>query len=119
MTDIPLREVQVIWDYDGGDLEAPALLVMGHPSENGRDRYGNRDDRDYSSSWGACNSEFVEATDAERLLMLFQKFQELTVCERLEPREVHNAFCVIPEYRAALIERGLQASIPEEQREDA
>lgn len=111
--DIPLREAQVIWSYDGPRLDAPPLVVMGHPNEKGRDRYGNRDDRDYSSSWGACLSEFVHASDAERLLMLFQKFQELTVADGLEPRTVHEAFCVIPEYRAALVERGLGALIPE------
>jgi hypothetical protein len=112
MIDIPLRDVQVIWDYDGDEPDAPSLLVMGHPNENGRDPYGTRDDRNYRSSWGACLSEFTEADDLGRLLMLFQKFQELVTFEGLEPRRVHEALCVIPEYRQALIERGLGGYIP-------
>ena len=112
VTDIPLRHVQVIWDYDGNESDAPSLLVMGHPDDVGRDAYGTRDDPDYLSSWGACSADFNQASDDQRLLMLFQKFHELVTFESLAPKKVHEAFCVIPEYRAALKDKGLRAHIP-------
>lgn len=114
--DIPLREVQVIWDYTGSEPDAPSLLVMAHPQENGRDRFGTADDRDYSSSWGACCADFLYADPEEQLLMLFEKFNELVTFERVKPKVVHEAFCVIPEYRVSLLWRGLGNYIPDDLR---
>ena len=99
MTDIPLRDVQVIWDYHGDDPEAPPLKLMGHPNESGRDSHGRRDDREYFSSWGSCNSEFNETDDAGRLLKLFQQYHQIVTLDRIDPEYVHEAFLVIPEYR--------------------
>lgn len=115
--DIPLREVQVIWDYTGDEPDAPSLLVMAHPDENGRDRFGTADNTDYSSSWGACNADFLYANGDEQLLMLFEKFGELVTFEGLNPKVVHEAFCVIPEYRVSLLWRGLKEFIPDEFRD--
>lgn len=112
--DIPLREVQIIWDYTGDEPDAPSLLVMAHPEENGRDRFGTADNHDYSSSWGACNADFLYADDEEQLLMLFEKFSELCTFEGLNPQVVHEAFCVIPEYRLSLIWRGFRSHLPDE-----
>ena len=93
--DIPLRDVQVIWDYHGDDVEAPPVRVV--------DMGQGRDDRDYFASWGACNADFNEAGDDGRLLMLFVQFHQLVTLEpRIDPEAVHEAFLVIPEYRAAL-----------------
>jgi len=112
LDDVPLRDVQVIWDYDGKEPDAPPLIVMGHPDEHGRDARGTRDNDDYSSSWGACNADYLAADDDERLLMLFEKFQELVTFEGIPPVVVHRAFCVVPEYRISLIWRGLGSHIP-------
>jgi len=112
LEDVPLSDVQVIWDYDGKEPDAPPLIVMGHPDEHGRDARGTRDNDDYSSSWGACNADYLGANDDERLLMLFEKFQELVTFEGLAPAVVHRAFCVVPEYRISLIWRGLGSHIP-------
>jgi hypothetical protein len=68
--------------------------------------------------WGACNMEFTDATDDGRLLMLFEKFQELVTFADLDPETVHDAFCVIPEYRASLILRGLGSTIPADLRDE-
>lgn len=95
MSDIPLAEAQVIWDSARPPTLQPAVKVI---------RLGEQDDREYFASWGACNLEFREADDRQRLEMLFKKFHELTVGYRLDPQEVHSAFLDIPEYRSAIHE---------------
>lgn len=100
--DIPLREAQIIWDYHGNEPDAPLVQVMGHPDDRGRDRWGRRDNADYRSSWGACMTEFVDASEDERLLMLFKQFHWMVMSKEVPPKAVHEAFLVIPEYRAAL-----------------
>lgn len=100
---ITLREAQILWDYEGREPDAPSVLVTQFAYEN---------DAAYHCSWGACNAEFAEADDQGRLLQLFQKFHELVTFDGLEPRKLHEALCVIPEYQQALAERGLGGFIP-------
>jgi transcriptional regulator with XRE-family HTH domain len=83
--DIPLSDAMIIWDED----EQPRVKVVG-PGE---------DDSRYSSSYGACNLDWVEADDVGRMLRLLSRFVELTTFAGIPPKEVHHAFSVIPEYR--------------------
>lgn len=98
--DIPLREAQILWDYSGREPDAASIVVTGADA-------GRWNDRDYLSSWGCCNAEFADANDNERLKQLFAKFIELVTIEGLEPRKVHDALLVIPEYREAFGWSGL------------
>jgi len=91
-TNIPLAEAQVLWDYIGPDPEDNRVVRVTGP--------GDRIFPEYTSSWGACNLDFQEASDEQRLLMLFQNFRDLAL-EGIDPQEIHGAFQVIPEYRAA------------------
>ena len=68
MADIPLKEAQVIWDYEGADDSLPPVKVM---------RAGTPDNPDYLAAWGACNADFQETDDDGRVRMLFQQFHEL------------------------------------------
>lgn len=117
---IPLRYAQVVWDYHGNKPDAPAIMVVGYDDDGRKLPFSPADNRDYFCSWGACNSEFAEAGEAERLMMLLEKFNELTIAEvrRLDPLVVHHAFSVIPEYRVNLIRRGLGSTIPAELRDE-
>lgn len=112
--DIPLREAQVIWQYEGRNALAPPVVVMGHPDESGRDRWGNPDDKDYLSSWGACSADFNEASDEERMLMLFKQFHWMVLTREVGLQAVHEAFLVIPEYRAQMPRDFLPAEYREE-----
>lgn len=87
--DIPLREVQIIWEPQRDGV--PPVRVMG---------LRDRDDPDYFASWGACNNDFNQEDDAGRLTKLFQQFHQLVVLYRIDPQAVHEALMVIPEYRA-------------------
>lgn len=100
--DIPLREAQVLWEYSGKEPDAPAVLVMGHPDDSGRDRWGTRDDADYFSSWGSCMAHFNAASDEEHLAMLYKQFHWMVLSREADLKAVHSAFLVIPEYRASL-----------------
>lgn len=101
MADIALSEAQVIWGTDDIN-EAPPVKVVGGAV---------KDDDTYSSSWGACNQDFNEADDDGKLRMLLTQSIYLTLGESIDPTFVHDAFMVIPEYRAEMI-RG--AVIPPE-----
>lgn len=91
-TDVPLSNAMILWDHEGL-ADKPPILVVGDPSDN---------DVEYSSSTGACNSDWLEADDIGRLLRLFAIFIQITVEDGIAPKDVHEAFSVIPEYRFAL-----------------
>lgn len=87
--DVPIERAQVIWDDD----MSPRIKVVGIPGD---------DDRRYSSSFGACNSDWVHADTVGQLLRLLSRFPEWTIAEGIPPSEVHDALMVIPEYRKAV-----------------
>lgn len=91
--DIPIDRAQIIWNCD--DKRKPPVLVVGIP--------GNMDDDDYLSSTGACDQDWNRADNVGRVLMLLRRFVDLTVREGYKPKQVHRAFSVIPEYRAAML----------------
>jgi hypothetical protein len=104
--DIPLREAQILWDYSGREPDAPSIIVVGADA-------GRWNDRDYLSSWGCCNGEFADANETDKLRLLFAKFVELVTVEGLDPRNVHGALMVIPEYREGFGWSGLGGYLTE------
>lgn len=111
MIDIPLAEAQIIWNIHQREARADDPLVKvvrrGH------------DDPRYMASWGACNMEFNEASDEQRLSMLFAKFVALTIVYTTPPQAVHEAFMCIPEYRRGLADvGGLDPALVADERED-
>ena len=96
MTDYPLATVQVIWDApDNPSL--PKVALVNIP--------GNDDER-YNASWGACNSDFVDADDKEKIAMFLAKGMSLIINDDIPPNEVHEVFSQVPEYRSALADVG-------------
>lgn len=89
--DVPIRDAMIIWDKE----MSPRIKVV---------RNGGQDDDRYSSSYGACNADWVHADDVGRLLRLFSRMPEWTVIDQIPAREVHDALWVIPEYRRAVAE---------------
>lgn len=87
--DIPLRELQLLWQPD--DKSLPPVKAMG---------INDKDDRNYSSSWGACNLEFNETDDAGRIHQLLANFAWMTVMDGVSPQALHDALVVVPEYRS-------------------
>lgn len=87
--DVPIAQAQIIWDED----MSPRIKVVS---------VAGQDDTRYSSSFGACNSDWVHADTVGQLLRLFSRFPEWTVAETIPAGEVHDALMVIPEYRRAV-----------------
>lgn len=87
--DVPISDAMIIWDEE----MSPRLKVVAN---------GSGDDDRYSSSYGACNSDWAHADDVGRLLRLFSRMPEWTVLDGIPAREVHDALWVIPEYRRAV-----------------
>lgn len=99
VSEFPLRETQIIWSLDNPEqsgIKPVAKLV----------KLGRLDDPDYFASWGACNRDFNEATDAEQVNMLFRQFAHMTIVDKVDPVELHEIFLAIPEWRAALQDFG-------------
>ena len=94
--DYPLAETQIIWHPDDDPKLPPVEIV----------RMGFEDDNRYSSSWGACNQDFCDASPAEQLNMLMLQFVHIAAIDGVEPRAIHKAFMQIPEYRSALAAHG-------------
>lgn len=95
--DCPLAAAQIIWEPDD-DAELPPVEVV---------RIGqNDDDMRYSSSWGACNQDFCEASASEQINMLMRQFVHIVAVDGADPHLTHKAFMQIPEYRRALAEHG-------------
>ncbi len=89
--DVPLKNAQIVWNYDGDNPNADPVRVMALTS--------GADNTDYISSFGACNLEFNETDQAGRLAMLFSFFLFATVEEGMDPKVIDDALVVIPEYR--------------------
>lgn len=90
--DVPLAEATILWD----SLEegvSPPVKVLGSQ---------DADDRRYSASRGACDGDWTIGSDVFRLLRLFALVQHMTLVEKIDPRAVHDALIVIPEYRRLL-----------------
>ena len=94
--DIPLAQAQINWRPSEG-LNLPPVEVVGGAID---------DDRRYENSWGACNLEFEQATDARKLQMLLAQFAYITTIDKAPVGDTFNAFRQIPEFRAALHEIG-------------
>ncbi|MES3043736.1 hypothetical protein [Sphingomonas faeni] len=94
MNNIPLGKMVIVWNLMDGKSGPPLKVVDSNDKE----------DEDYISSWGACNSEFSQASNEKKLRMLLTENINLTVNEGIPPTTVHEALMVIPEYRAALME---------------
>ena len=88
--DVHLRDATVLWDDEPQD--GRRITVVGR----------GQDDQAFTSSFGAGDEDWAAADDIGRLLRLLAKFVELTVQEKIKPKEVHDAFSVIPEYRSCL-----------------
>jgi hypothetical protein len=95
MTDVPLAEALLIWNWSGDEPLGyrPAARVI-RSAELAEPLYLNR--------WGACDGQFRKAVPAARLQLLFRQFHWMVVRGELEPHELHKALLVIPEYRAAI-----------------
>ena len=96
MYDYPLSETQIIWNPDD-DPKLPPVDVV---------KLGFEDDDRYSSSWGACNQDFCEASPAEQVNMLMRQFVHMAAIDHVEPEAIHKAFMQIPGYRCALAQHG-------------
>lgn len=97
--DIALANAMIIWD----ESASPRIRVVWHPDQ---------DDLDYSSSMGACEQGWQDGGTPGQLLRLLSYVPYWTILEGIEPREVHDALWVIPEYRNAVaydfaIEKGV------------
>jgi transcriptional regulator with XRE-family HTH domain len=92
--DIPLEEAQIIW-ADAEDNIVPPVAVRSIDRQH-------RGDERYANSNGACCAGWKEAGGLGRLIRLFALVQDMTLSAKLDPRAVHDALIVIPEYRSIM-----------------
>lgn len=87
--DIPLANAMIIWDDD----QSPRIKVVGHP---------HHDDTRYSSSACASDQGWRTGGKPGQLARLLGYVPYWIIKEGIDPREVHDALWVIPEYRHAV-----------------
>jgi hypothetical protein len=106
VADIPIKHAMIAWNSKRhGDGR---IVVVLHP-----DRTRMCDKLSLSSTTGACNSGWERMTKEQRLLNLFMEAWWIVLNNGLDPKDVHAAFMVIPEYRELLIEAGWNRDFPE------
>lgn len=89
MREVPLREARILWE-PGGDV-----AIVG----DGED--ARRYDR-LSNSGGACHLFWRKCNTEELYFRMLQTIWGLVNKDKIDHRKVHEAFLVVPEYRAIL-----------------
>lgn len=92
--DIPLEEAQIIWADAEDNIDPPVAVRSIDKPHRGDERYAN--------SNGACCAGWREAGGLGQLIRLFALVQDMTLSAKLDPRAVHDALIVIPEYRSIM-----------------
>jgi hypothetical protein len=119
MTNIPLSQAVIMWDYQGNKADMPPIVVIAYDGDGNIYEVRKRDWPDYFSSWGADVAEYASATgDTHRMFLMLEKFRELVIAEGLDPKTVNEAFCVIPEWRVNLMWNGIGHTIPDHCRDE-
>jgi len=94
MADIPLENALIAWDMKTGEV-----LVGQHPEQP------SSKTRRLPMSWGCFkwHPRCMGSKPAHwHLRHLFAFFVQLTTCAGIDPRVLHEALLVIPEYRKAV-----------------
>lgn len=73
------------------------MAVINHPDERHWTRH-----LQLSDTTGACWSSWSGATNHRRLLQIFIESWHIVCRDGLDPKMVHEALLVIPEYRATM-----------------
>jgi hypothetical protein len=84
-----LKEVMVAWNPGG------AIQVWPWPDKIG---WSN----DYLFTWGACYTSLRNMQGEDAKKAIFIQAVHIMVKDNVTPNEVHNALCLIKEYRAGL-----------------
>ncbi len=82
-----LKDTKVLWDNGG-----PVKVIP-------KDTRESEADRKLNCSSGATDLEWVEASDAERLTMLLRLFVRIATIYKVAPKDIHEAFWQVDEYR--------------------
>jgi hypothetical protein len=82
-----IRETKFLWNRGG-----PVRVVPISRPET-------QQETDLSKSYGACNAAWIEASDEERLILLFRTFVELVVFDAIAAEDAHQEFLKIEQYR--------------------
>jgi hypothetical protein len=86
-------EAMITWEEaDSGGPNAGQVLVIRHA----RDR---RDDIGLANSIGACDAEWHEMSDRDRVLQLYLQFHSLVAYDGIDPQIAHREFSKIDEFR--------------------
>ncbi len=63
------------------------------------------------ASYGACNAEWVEASDEGRVVLMFSTFISLVIRDGISPQDAHDAFLTIDLYRENVSPSGSSRTI--------
>ena len=92
-----LADVMYAWTPPSAtEMKTACMVHVGpHPDTTGWSRK-------FMFSLGACDLSFKEATDAERVAMMFIAFHTMVVRDGIDPQFAHEALLQIEEYRRAI-----------------
>jgi hypothetical protein len=93
--DVALEHAMIAWNplpYGDG-----RIAIIPHP-----DNDGWTDHLKLSDTTGACWNYWGEMSNEDRLGRLFMEGWIIVCRDGLDPKAIHEAFMVIPEYRASL-----------------
>lgn len=82
-----IKDAKILWDK-GGAVAVTRISSKETPAQSA-----------LSKSYGACNAEWVEATDEGRLKLMLWTFVEMVADDGVPPEAAHKAFLEIDQYR--------------------
>lgn len=89
---IPIEKAMILWNSKS---EGGGIKVVEHPETN-------REFRHLHKSGGACYSYWRKMTTEQLKNRLMVEAWDIAVRDGLDPREIHDALMVVPEYREML-----------------
>lgn len=94
--DVPLKRAMLLWNPKSDEpTEDGRMEVVEHPEKDSRTRTLTR-------SIGACCAEWAQLNTMERLVKLYIETWHIACRDGVEPKTIHEALMVIPEYRDTL-----------------
>jgi hypothetical protein len=97
--DVPIEIAMIAWTPIRSSVGKPGTIAIVPHLNDDKDWFRHLGVTD---SAGACSDCWQKATKQQRLLQLYIEGWHIVCRDGLSPKDVHEAFSVIPEYRASL-----------------
>ncbi len=85
-----IKDAKILWDRTG-QVKVIPMSRDETPAE-----------RRLSASYGACDSEWADASDERRQALMLAQFARIVTVYGVDPQVAHEAFLEIDQYRQAV-----------------